>query len=229
MVIEINYTDTKEIIWWYGQPGNHGIIQHPHNPDRYENGNTVICDSGNSRVIEINTTTKEVVWEFQLEFPEGKLRWVRDCDEIGNYQRLITDSGNNRLLVYDMIRKDIIREIKTPLLMVPYEADLLDDGRIVVGGLMSGTIIFIDFASGGVLGIIGFPSNWLTPFILILDGLIFFLFAVFYEIKRSPKRKWLKLIDFRVYKNLIYSLICLLLLLFFNSIINFIWLFELNG
>ncbi|MFW9947134.1 MAG: aryl-sulfate sulfotransferase [Candidatus Odinarchaeota archaeon] len=222
LVLEVNYSETKEVIWWYGEPGNFSLLNHQHNPDRYENGNTVICDSGNERIIEINTTTKEVVWELKDIFPYGEFRWVRDCDDIGDNKRLITDSGNNRLLVYDMNSMSIIREIKSPYFSNPYEADLLDDGRLIVSGLTTGTIIIMDFNTGAVLGMIGFPNYWVLPISLIIGVTIYHSAQLIYALKKSNKRNIRKLLDFRVYKRIIYIISGILSLLFFTTIIAFL-------
>jgi len=222
LVLEVNYSETKEVIWWYGEPGNFSLLNHQHNPDRYENGNTVICDSGNERIIEINTTSKEVVWELENISPYGKFRWVRDCDDIGDNKRLITDSGNNRLLVYDMNSMKIIREIKSPFFSNPYEADLLEDGRLIVGGLTTGTIIIMDFNTGEIYGMIGFPNFWVLPISLIIGVMIYHSAQLIKALKRSNKRNIRKLIDFQVYKRIIYIFCGIISLLFFTTIIAFL-------
>lgn len=222
LVLEVNYSETKEVIWWYGEPGNFSLLNHQHNPDRYENGNTVICDSGNERIIEINTTSKEVVWELENISPYGKFRWVRDCDNIGDNKRLITDSGNNRLLVYDMNSMNIVREIKSPFFSNPYEADLLEDGRLIVGGLTTGTIIIMDFNTGDIYGMIGFPNYWVLPISLIIGVIIYHSAQLINALKKSNKRNIRKLIDFQVYKRIIYIICGIISLLFFTTIIAFL-------
>ncbi|MFX1314773.1 MAG: hypothetical protein ACFE9T_02845 [Promethearchaeota archaeon] len=229
LVIEVNYSDSKEIVWWYGQPNNSTLLNHQHEPDRIDNGNTIICDSQNKRVIEINSTTKELVWELKLEFPHGKFRWVRDCDDIGNGLRLITDSGNNRLLVFDTNSKKIIKEIRNPWLSTPYESDLLDNGQIVVGNMLGGNILFIDYDSGIVIHIIGFPHYWAVPFFIICLGTGYHSVQLIKAIKKSNKKNFRKLFDFQVYKILIYLLVSILALYFFNTIVSYLWIFLFEG
>jgi len=229
LVIEINYSDSKEIVWWYGQPNNSTLLNHQHEPDRIDNGNTIICDSQNNRVIEINSTTKEIVWELKLKFPYGKFRWVRDCDDIGNGLRLITDSGNNRLLIYNTKSRKIIKEIRNPWLSTPYEADLLDNGQIIVGNMMGGNILFIDYDSEAVIHVIGFPYNWAFPFLLICFGIIYHSVQLTKAVKKSKKKSYRKILDFQVYKILIYILTSILALYFFNIIVSYIWIFLFEG
>ncbi|MFX0026391.1 MAG: aryl-sulfate sulfotransferase [Candidatus Hermodarchaeota archaeon] len=222
LVLEINYSETKDVIWWYGEPGNYSLLKHQHNPDRYENGNTVICDSENERIIEINTTSKEVVWELENISPYGEFRWVRDCDDIGDNKRLITDSGNNRLLIYDMNSMSIVREIKSPFFSNPYEADLLEDGRLIVSGITTGTILIMDFNTGNMTGMIGFPTYWVLPISIIIGVIIYHSAQLINAMKRSNKRNIRKLIDFQVYNRIIYIVCGILSLSFFTTIIAFL-------
>ncbi|MGD9397750.1 MAG: aryl-sulfate sulfotransferase, partial [Candidatus Thorarchaeota archaeon] len=50
LILEVNYTDTKEVIWWYGEPEDYDTLNHQHNPDIRDNGNIIICDSENRRI-----------------------------------------------------------------------------------------------------------------------------------------------------------------------------------
>jgi hypothetical protein len=229
LVIEVNYSDTKEIIWWYGEPSNLAILNHQHNPDRYNNGNTVICDTGNNRIIEINTTTKQIVWELNLKFPNGKLRLARDCDDIGNDKRLITDSGNSRLIIYDMSSQRIIKEIKSPWLANPYEADMLANGNIVVSNLFSDTILIIDSRTGLVIGILGFPHKWMVPYCIIGTIIAYHITRLIKTLKMSQKRGIRKITEFEIYRKIVYIIIGILILYFFNSIVNFLWFFTVSG
>ncbi|MFX0039869.1 MAG: aryl-sulfate sulfotransferase [Promethearchaeota archaeon] len=229
LVVEINYSETKEMIWWYGQPTNLTIINHQHNPDRYENGNTVICDTGNERIIEVNTTTKEVVWELKLEFPKGKFRLARDCDDIGNELRLITDSGNNRLLIYDMVSQKIVREIKSPLLANPYEADMTENGNIIVSNLFTDTVLIIDYETGLVIGMIGFPHKWVVPYCMIATIMAYQSSKLINAFKISNKQGIRKLVDFQIYRRIVYIILGILILYYFNAIFNFLWFFTVGG
>ena len=225
LVIEVNYSDTKEIVWSYGQPNNLTLLNHQHNPDRYDNGNTVICDTRNDRIIEVNTTTKEVVWELKLEFPNGRLRVARDCDDIGGGRRLITDSGNNRLLVYDMSSQKIVKEIKSPWFANPYDADMLENGRIVVSNILTDTILIIDYDTGLVIRVIGFPYKWVVPYVLIFSIIGYHSLNLFKAIKMSKNTKIEKLLDFQVHRRLVYISLSILALYFLNSIITFVSVF----
>ena len=228
LVIEVNYSDTKEIVWSYGAPHNITLLNHQHNPDRYDNGNTVICDSRNDRIIEVNTSTKEVVWELKLKFPEGRLRIARDCDDIGDGRRLITDSGNNRLLVYDMNAQKIVKEIKSPWFANPYDADMLENGRIVVSNLLSDTIVIVDYNTGLVIRVIGFPYKWVVPYILVLSVVSYHTSKLFKALKRSERRKIRKLLDFQVHRRVVYIICGILALYFSNIIVTYIFSFIIR-
>ncbi|MFX1376927.1 MAG: aryl-sulfate sulfotransferase [Promethearchaeota archaeon] len=228
LVIEVNYSDTKEIVWSYGQPSNYTLLNHQHNPDRYDNGNTVICDTRNERIIEVNTTTKEVVWELKLEYPNTRLRMARDCDDIGNGLRLITDSGNNRVLVYDMKSQKIIKEFKSPWFANPYDADILGNDSIIVSNLLTDTIVIVDYSTGLVIKVIGFPHKWVVPTIMIISAMGYHTIKLYKAIKRSEKRTLRKILDFEVHRRLVYISCGILALVFFNSIISFLSVFLLR-
>ncbi|MBD3212583.1 MAG: hypothetical protein GF311_08240 [Candidatus Lokiarchaeota archaeon] len=229
MVLEVNYSETKEILWWYGDPENPHILRHQHNPDRYENGNTVICDSGNNRIIEVNTSTQEIVWELSLTFPYGKFRNVRDCDEIEGDRRLITDSENNRLLVYDINSKTFIKEIRSPWFLNPYEADLLKDGRIIAGNAMGGPLVILDYESGDTIGIIGFPLNHIFPISLLIGFWIFNSIILVKNIRESDRKGFNKLLEYKIYKRLVYIVISLIILVFINYVVMFLYRFQFKG
>jgi hypothetical protein len=179
VVLEVNYTDTKEIIWHYGEPENTDVLFRQHNPDMRENGNVIICDSENRRIVELNYTTKAVVWEFSLDFPAGALRWARDCDDLGNGTYLITDSLNGRVLVVDRETQEIIREYGKDFLIQPYESDLtVIDGelKILVGDSPLTVIAIVDFVDGSpeyigypfIASLLRFPVGLLAIYYLIM-------------------------------------------------------------
>lgn len=176
MVVEVNYSETKEIIWHYGEPTKKDKLNHQHNPDIRENGNIIICDSENHRIIEVDYETKQVVWEYSPDFPEGKLRWARDCDDLGNGTYLITDSNNGRVFLLDRETKEILIEYGKDFLIQPYEADLvIIDGkeRILVGDSPSTAITIINPTDGSFQHI-GYP--FMANYIRLTAG----LFVVYY-------------------------------------------------
>ena len=59
-VVELNAT-TDEIVWEYG---GRSLLHWPRDADRLPNGNTLIVDSFNNRVVEINEQS-EVVWKYE--------------------------------------------------------------------------------------------------------------------------------------------------------------------
>ena len=164
-----------------------------------------------------------------MEFPNGKFRGARDCDDIGNGLRLITDSGNNRLLIYDMKSQKYTKEIKSPWFANPYDADMLDDGDIVVSNIQTDTIVVIDPETGLIVRIIGYPVKWIVPHSLISVVIMYQVFKLFQEIKSNDKRKLRKILDFQVYKRVIYIILGLLGIYFFNAIFTFLWLFTIQG
>ena len=175
MVVEVNYSSSKEIVWSYGEPGKEALINDQHNPDMLPNGNVVICDSLRGRVIEVDYDTKEVVWDYTSDGPEGPLWWNRDCDYVNDSLYLMTDSNNRRLLLVNRNTMAVERIYQSFSLVQPYEADLVEiDGQmlILVGDPVFNVVTFIDFETGLYIGALGFPSNPLFPYAVLSFGLI---------------------------------------------------------
>jgi len=76
LVVFVNYTqemieavggdkfgNASNVYWTYGNDGVEMVLNQQHNPDMMPNGNLLISDSDNERVIEVNVSTKEIVWE----------------------------------------------------------------------------------------------------------------------------------------------------------------------
>ena len=217
-IFEVNYTDTKEILWYYGEPKNHTILYEQHNPDVRDNGNIIICDSENQRIVEIDYETKETVWEFYLDFPNGELRWARDCDDLGNGIYMITDSNNGRILFVDRDTKTVIKEYGKDWLVQPYESDYFErdgHGYIVVADPLITSLTIMDFDTGEILNSIGTPflTNYVRYFGVLVNLYFVTLFVVAY--RNSPAEKRLdKLKDPKVYQEIINSVLVYFLVVF---------------
>jgi hypothetical protein len=218
MIFEVNYTASKEILWYYGEPKNHSILYEQHNPDIRDNGNIIICDSENQRIIEIDYETKEIQWEFALDFPNGQLRWARDCDDLGNGIYMITDSNNGRVLFVDRDTKTVIKEYGKDWLVQPYESDYFErDGHayIITADPIITSLTIMDFETGEIVNSIGTPflANYVRYFGILVDMYFVTLFVVSY--RNSPAESKLnKLKDSKVYGNLINSLLVFFLVIF---------------
>ena len=124
MILELNYTEARfgdtynpaNIIWYYGDYGNYTMLRHQHNPDYTPNGNIIVADSHNSRIIEIDYATKEIVWDFS-----DQLQWCRDADIMQNGNVLITDS--DEVMEVNYATKRIVWRYFTDM-VVPYEAEI---------------------------------------------------------------------------------------------------------
>ena len=46
-----NWADVFDITWYFGFPGNHSLLNHQHNADYLDNGNIIVADSENQRII----------------------------------------------------------------------------------------------------------------------------------------------------------------------------------
>ena len=118
IIVEVNRTG--DIVWYYGHPSNYALMKWQHNPVRLKNGNTIICDSSNNRVIEINSN-KSIVWSTE-SYPGLSLLFPRGAERLPNGNTLISDSFNNRNIEITPTGK-IVWEF--PALMA-YDADRID-------------------------------------------------------------------------------------------------------
>ena len=71
--------ETMEEIWRYEGPSDGDRLQWPRDADRLPNGNTLVADSRNFRVLEVNTTG-HVVWGHDMTDERGI---VYDADRLG--------------------------------------------------------------------------------------------------------------------------------------------------
>ena len=151
-VIEIN-RDTGEIEWQFGANGVLGSddshLHGPHNADRLPNGNTILADSRNDRILEVDPEGT-IVWKFP---PPGLdlLDWPRDADVLDNDNVLITDSLNGRVLEINREGETLweygLNVLATQL--APYEADLLDNGNVLISfaGIDGGVVLEVDYST----------------------------------------------------------------------------------
>ena len=126
---------------------------------------------------------------------------------------------------YIGIFQKITKEFKSPWFANPYDADMLENGRIIVSNILSDTILFVEYKTGLVVGVIGFPYKWVVPYTLIFSAIGYHSLNFYKAIKRSEKIKIKKLLDFQVHRRLVYIICGILALYFLNSIITFMWMF----
>jgi outer membrane protein assembly factor BamB len=102
MVIEVN--QAGDVVWSWGGL----ILKHQHCAWLLDNGNLLVTDNGNARVIEVNRATGEIVWEYA----EGLNIPIQACAyRIPSGNTLITDSYNYRIIEVNP-EKDIVWELK---------------------------------------------------------------------------------------------------------------------
>ena len=218
LLVEVNFTDTKEILWSYGEPQNHSILYHQHNPNIRANGNIIISDSENQRIVEIDYDTKQTVWEFHLDFPYGSLRWPRDCDDIGNGLYLITDSNNGRVLLIQRDTKQVIREYGKDWLVQPYDSEYFEvngHGYILTADPLITSLTIMDFNTGEIVNQIGTPfiANYVRYFGVMVNLYYVTLFVVAF--KNSPEKRIIdRLRDPNVYTEVIHSILVFFIVLF---------------
>jgi hypothetical protein len=105
-VIEVD-NNTGDVVWFYGEYGvkgsGPGQLRLPHSAQRLPDGNTLICDSENHRVIEV-TRQKGVAWSFSTGGTIGETgpnTAVRLTSGPSQGDTLICDSDKNRVIEVD--------------------------------------------------------------------------------------------------------------------------------
>lgn len=144
LVVEVDYTSARnrekargeDIVWYYGEYQDKELLNHQHNPEYLENGNIMIADSDNHRIIEVDYQTKDILWKY-----EEDLSWARDCDELDNGNLLITD--NHRVFEIDRDTNEVLWEFNEGLVSA-YEADRLDNGNTLIGSGFGGIVYEVD-------------------------------------------------------------------------------------
>ena len=96
-MIEVNRA--HHVVWSYGNPADTAILQGPAFASRLDNGNTLISDAGNNRIVEVNAAG-EITWQFATNHRAGSVtdpnptRAVR----MRNGHTLISDQNNHQVI-----------------------------------------------------------------------------------------------------------------------------------
>ncbi len=89
------------IVWQYGQAGVTGSgpnqLSVPVFAVQLTNGNVLITDQGNNRVIEVNST-KQITWSYGPASGPGALNNPNSAEQLPNGDILIADQDNNRVI-----------------------------------------------------------------------------------------------------------------------------------
>jgi len=142
LIVEVNYTAEKigpsnnpdNIFWYYGDYDDTSLLNMQHNPDYLDDGNIIVSDSGNNRILILEYPSGKILWEY-----DKGLLWPRDADLTEDDTILITDCLNSRLIEVDKETKEIVWKYKGDL-VVPYEADRLENGNTLIGNGYGGVI-----------------------------------------------------------------------------------------
>jgi uncharacterized protein (UPF0248 family) len=102
-VIEVSLV-TKTIVWQHGTTGTSGTgpdqLCSPSSAQLLDNGNILIADAGNNRVIEVDRRHR-TVWQYGDSNSDEPLNGPSFACRLEDGNTLITDSGHNRILETD--------------------------------------------------------------------------------------------------------------------------------
>ena len=139
-----NNFSADSIVWQYGTTGVAGSgpneLNYPKDADRLANGNTIIADYRNHRVIEVNTTG-EKVWQCGTGTPGSGVNQLNnptDAERLPSHNTLITDHSNHRVIVVNPANK-IVWQYGTGIagsdaneLWNPTDAERLSNGNTLI-------------------------------------------------------------------------------------------------
>lgn len=101
LVIEVDPQGNP--VWTYGPL----ILKHQHCAWVIDNGNLLVTDNGNGRIIEVDRTTQKIVWQYD----DGLLIPAQGCAyRLPNGDTLITDSYHKRVLEVNH-EKEVVWEV----------------------------------------------------------------------------------------------------------------------
>jgi len=177
VVVDVN-PKTNRIDHVIGQPGNHTILNHQHDPMPIEHAGTVLVpDSENNRIVELYTSTNAIVWSYDGTGSGEKLQWPRDADRLPNGDTLIADSRNFRVLEINRTGHVVWQYNMQDSRGIVYDADRIGTGeepqnvpgganlsqRVGSSGTIGNTVSYVDSWAGFV-----FPPWMKLPEILTL-------------------------------------------------------------
>ncbi len=170
-VIEVS-TVTKTIVWQHGTTGTsgtgHNQLCSPSSAGLLDNGNILIADAGNNRVLEVSRRHR-TVWRYGGSNSDESLNGPSFACRLEDGNTLIADSGNNRILEIDRSDRKVMEfvtnkqsgSVADPL---PTRAVRLDTGNTLISDQFNHQVIEIDsdlnvVSTQGSMGVPGNGSN----------------------------------------------------------------------
>ena len=90
----------QNILWQYGTTGVSGNgfdqLNNPNSAELLKNGNVLIADESNNRVIEVDKTTLNIVATYTAQ---GTMNAPAFASRLPNGQILVADGGNNQAII----------------------------------------------------------------------------------------------------------------------------------
>lgn len=154
-------TKAGRIVWQYGQAGVTGsgwnMLNTPVQATYLPNGNVLVTDQGNQRVIEVSRVKRRIVWSYGMTGVAGsgprQLSSPNSAELIRGGHVLIADEGNNRVIEVDR-RGNIVWQYGSPddtaTLNAPAFASRLPNGHTLISDSLNNRIVEVDMAKNVV-------------------------------------------------------------------------------
>ena len=135
-------THTKQIVWHYGCP-TCTLLNNPNSVELLPNGDFLIADENNNRVIEVNHA-HQLVWQYK-----DQLKFAAFASRLPNGDTLITDSGHNRIVEINQSKHLVFQyftdtQSGSNAAPLPTNAVQLADGDISIADQFNDRAIIID-------------------------------------------------------------------------------------
>jgi hypothetical protein len=166
----------RNVVWQYGTVGVEGNgfdqLNQPGSAELLANGNVLIADGLNNRVIEVDRNSKRTVWQYGRIDNPSILHGASFASRLPNGNTLITDEGNNRILEVTP-KKNIVFQYDANLrpgsaqFDLPTRAVRLKTGNTLISDQFNHQVIEINgsgtipFAQGSI-GVSGDSFNLLS-------------------------------------------------------------------
>jgi outer membrane protein assembly factor BamB len=127
-------------------------VQYPRDASRLDNGNTLVTEQYNRRVVEYDSKTRQPVWQMQTEYPLTAQRLDNGNTLICTQTAVIEVNRGNVVQWTADLRTSVIR---------PFRASRLDNGNTLIVDQQKGMVVELDSRSTVVWKATGFsmPSQ----------------------------------------------------------------------
>jgi len=141
-----------------------GELIFAHSVEMMKNGNLLVADTGNDRIVEMSKEG-EILWSSE-EWEDIKLDYPNDAEEVEEGVYLISDRNNDRVLKVNKEGRVLFEFLD---LIRPHNVDYLENGNLLISDSERDRVIEVD-GQGRVVWEFGKGLNWPRDVDLMKNG-----------------------------------------------------------